>query len=177
MSPNGTAEKAVTSALAARFEKALAETGAVSAAQTRKEDREMSSGDRASAAMVQSAGLLVSLHTGAALSPQAPLIQIYHSPIPAEGGDLAACAARAKAVADAMAKALLAEADPPTVVVRSAPLRLQNAAKLPCLVVELGSLNQPDGEAMLLSEEQRGAVVDRMAKALAAAVAAVDAQR
>ncbi len=177
MSPNGTAEKAITSALAVRFEKALAETGTLSAAPTRKEDREMSTGDRVAAAASQSAGLLVSLHTGAAISPQAPLIQIYHAPIPAEGGDLAACAVRAKAVADAMAKALAAGEDAPTMAVRTVPLRLQTAAKIPCLLVELGSLNQADGEAMLVSEEQRGALVDRMARALAAAVADVNAQR
>jgi N-acetylmuramoyl-L-alanine amidase len=177
MSPNGTAEKAVTAALVARFEKALAETGTLSAAPTRKEDREMSVSDRVAAAAAQSAGLLVSLHTGAALSPQAPLIQIYHAPIPAEGGDLAAAAARAKAVAKAMAKALAAGDDAPVVAVRTVPLRLQSAAKMPCLLVELGSLNQADGEAMLTAEEQRGALVDRMAKALAAAVADVNAQR
>jgi N-acetylmuramoyl-L-alanine amidase len=177
MGPNGTAEKAITAAMAARFEKARTETGALSAAQTRKEDKEISIGDRVSAAVAQSAGLLVSLHTGAALSPQAPLIQIYHSPVPAEGGDLAACAIRAKAVADAMGKALAEGADAPTVTVRALPLRLQTAAKMPCLLIELASLNQADGEALLVAEDQRGPLVDRTARALAAALASVNAQR
>jgi N-acetylmuramoyl-L-alanine amidase len=177
MSPNGTAEKAITAALAARLERALAESGTLSAVQTRKEDREMSTGDRVTAASSQSAGLLLSLHTGAALSPQAPLIQIYHSPIPVEGGDLAACATRAKAVAEAMAKALAAGDDPPAVAVRTVPLRLQTAAKMPCVLVELGSLNQAEGESMLVAEERRGVFVDQLAKALAAAVADVNAQR
>ncbi len=175
--PNGTAEKTVTAAMAARFEKALAETGTVSSGPARKEDRDLSIGDRVSAASTQSAGLLVSLHAGASLSPQAPLIQIYHAPIPAEGGDLAVCVNRAKALAQAMAKALASDDNAPTVAVRSMPLRLQSAAKMPCLMVELGSLNQAEGEAMLVSEEQRGALVDRLAKALATAVAAVNTQR
>ncbi len=176
MGPNGTAEKAITAAMAARFQKTLAEGGALSATLTRKEDRESSVTDRVSAASAQSAGLLVSLHAGAALSPQAPLIQIYHAPVPAEGGDLAACATRAKAIADAMAKALATGDDAPAVVVRAVPLRLQTAAKMPCLLVELGLLNQADGEAMLLAEEQRDALADRMARALAAAVAEVNGQ-
>ena len=76
-----------------------------------------------------------------------------------------------------MAKALASDDNAPTVAVRSMPLRLQSAAKMPCLMVELGSLNQAEGEAMLVSEEQRGALVDRLAKALATAVAAVNTQR
>ena len=175
--PNGTAEKAVTAALAAIFEKDLAATGTVSAAVVRREDREMSASDRAAAAGSQSAGLLVSLHAGAALSPQSPQIQIYHAPIPAEGGDLAACATRAKALAEALARALAAEPDPPSVAVHAIPLRLQTAAKMPCLLLELGALNQAEGEALLVSEEQRAALTDRLAKALAAAVADVNAQR
>ena len=177
ISPNGTAEKAITVALAARLEKALAESGAVSSGTTRKEDKEISISDRVSAAGTQAAGLLVSVHTGASLSPQAPLVQIYHAPIPAEGGDLAAFAARAKALAEATAKALATGDNPPSVAVRAAPLRLQTAAKMPCLLVELGSLNQAEGEALLVSEEQRGALVDRLAKALTAALAAVNTQR
>jgi len=89
---------------------------------------------------------------------------------------LAACATRAKAVADAMAKALAAGEDAPSVVVRTVPLRLQSAAKLPCLLVEVGALNQADGESMLTAEDQRGALVDRLAKALAAAVTEVNGQ-
>lgn len=177
ISPNGTAEKTITVALADRFEKALAETGTVSSGPTRKEDKETSAGDRVSAANAQSAGLLVSLHTGASLSPQAPLIQIYRAPVPVEGGDMAACANRAKALAEATAKALATGDNPPTVAVWTLPLRLQSAAKMPCLLVELGSLNQAEGETLLISEEQRGALVDRLARALAAAVADVNAQR
>ncbi len=177
MSPSGTAEKAITAAMALRFQKSLAETGTVSAVPMRKEDKEISLSDRASAASAQSAGLLLSLHTGAALSPQAPLIQIYHAPVPAEGGDLAACANRAKALADALAKALATGDDPPSVAVRTVPLRLQSAAKMPCLLVEVGSLNQSEGESLLIAEDRRNPLVDRLAKALAAAVADVNAQR
>ncbi|HOC73521.1 MAG TPA: hypothetical protein PKL54_11930, partial [Candidatus Hydrogenedentes bacterium] len=50
---------------------------------------------------------------------------------------------------------------------RSAPLRLQTAAAVPCLLVECGSLATAEGEAALTDEAARAALADALAAALA----------
>jgi len=162
--PGGLKEKDVTLALAQRMAAKFSELSQVPAALTRTEDRTLTAGERAVAQGVRPGALIVGVHIGASAAATPP-VSVLYPPVRGEGGDADGLAARAADLAVAFA-ASLAKAGLPAVA-RSAPLRLQTAAAVPCLLVECGSLATAGGEAALTDEAARAALADALATALA----------
>ncbi len=162
--PGGLKEKDVTLALAQRMAAKFSELSQVPAALTRTEDRTLTAGERAVAQGVRPGALIVGVHIGASAAATPP-VSVLYPPVRGEGGDADGLAARAGDLAAAFAASLLKAGLP--AVARSAPLRLQTAAAVPCLLVECGSLATAGGEAALTDEAARAALADALATALA----------
>ena len=162
--PNGLQEKGVTLALAQRVAAKFAELSQIPAALTRTDDRTMTAGERTVAQGVRPGALMVSIHIGASSAPAAP-VTVLHPAVRGEGGDADGLAARAADLAAGLAAALTGANRP--AAVHGAPLRVQAAAAVPCILLECGTLATAEGEAALADEAAVASLADAVAAALA----------
>jgi len=171
--PNGLQEKGVTLALAQRVAAKFAELSQIPAALTRADDQTMTAGERTVAQGVRPGALIVSIHIGASSAPAAP-VTVLHPAVRGEGGDADGLAARAADLAAGLAAALTGANQP--AAVHSAPLRVQTAAAVPCILLECGTLATAEGEAALTDEAAAASLADALAAALAQTLEAFNAR-
>lgn len=164
---DGVLEKEVTLALARRVADKFKELSRVPVSLTRDADRAMTAGERAAANGVRPGALLVSLHAGAPAAPEGAGVLLLHAPVTGRGGDPDALAGRAQSFAEGLAGKLNGAEDGVKAAVRAAPLRLQTAAGVPCVLAECGTLATAEGAAALADAARRDALADGIAAALA----------
>ncbi len=175
VSPEGLAEKDVTLRVAKKLEALLASTGALTVYQTRAEDSALGARERAGLASSKEGHLLVSIHTGAAYTPQATGCDVFHAPPPPAEATMGRRSTRASApkrdasresryFAEAIAGSLQAAIGAPVRPAREVPLRLLTEASMPAVLVEIGYLTNPS-EATLLGQDTH---LDRVAEGIAA---------
>lgn len=171
--PGGLQEKNVTLAQAQRVAAKFAELSQIPAALTRADDQTMTAGERTVAQGVRPGALIVSIHIGASSAPAAP-VTVLHPAVRGEGGDADGLAARAADLAAGLAAALTGANQP--AAVHSAPLRVQTAAAVPCILLECGTLATAEGEAALTDEAAAASLADALAAALAQTLEAFNAR-
>lgn len=171
--PGGVQEKNVTLALAQRVAAKFAELSQIPVALTRADDQTLTAGERAVAQGVRPGALIVGIHIGASTAA-APPVTVLHPAVRGEGGDADGLAARAADLATALAAALTGANRP--AAVHSAPLRVQAAAAVPCLLLECGTLATAEGEAALTEEAAAASLADALAAALAETLEAFNAR-
>ena len=174
---NGLTEKEVALAIARQVKDRLEGVAGVQVVLTREDDRALSELERASVAHRRGADLFVSIHTGASPAPEAEGHRVFFStPAAEEGGAAPGSAVRraqardlraqSAAVAAAIAEALTGHTDGPVKGVRQVPVRVLRTLEVPAVLVEIGVITHPDGEARLGSE----AYQDDAAAAIASAI-------
>ncbi len=164
---DGVLEKEVTLALAQRVAEKFKERSKIPVSLTRDGDRAMTAGERAASGGVKPGALLVSLHAGAPAAPEGAGVLLLHAPVTGRGGDPDALAGRAQSFAEGLAGKLNGAEGGAKAAVRAAPLRLQTAAGVPCVLAECGTLSTAEGAAALADAARRDALADGIAAALA----------
>ena len=155
-------EKDITLALAREVGRILKEDGGITVFLTRSEDRDLSTTERKHAATEAKAGLLVSLHSGAALAPEARGYAVFHQP-----GE-----AKSAAIAESVARALSETVQPEWSyhAPRAVPLRLMAGSPMPSILVEAGFATNPDDARLLLAPDGLARVAQGIARGILAAV-------
>jgi len=156
-------------ALAVRLKEAMEKGGRVEVLLTRDSDRLLTRHERVSLANSNQGDLLLSLHAGAAFSPQAHGFEIYccqeGQDQPAGGPPSvgSAYAARSRVVAGHVAAALAEGTETEARGVRQLRCHLLTDLAMPGLLIEVGFLTNPSEEAMLQTEAYQTALAEAIA--------------
>lgn len=145
----------------------LAETGNVETILTRTDNRAVSIGERSRIATDGNVGLILSIHSGAALTPTVSGTSVLYGTNPDGSED-----PEARAAAATIAKAIADSTGRETRAVRGMPMRLRGPAHAPSILVEVACLNNPAEERILSDEDFRS----RVAAGLADGIKRVAAQ-
>ena len=169
----GLRECDLTLAVAMRLKPILEKTAHVEALLTREKDRTLTLRERVSFANTNRGDLLLSIHAGAAFSPQAHGFEIYCCK---EGQDVAAgtlpeaapsggsaYAARSRAIAEQVAAALAQATEAEPRGVRQLRCHLLTDLAMPGLLIEVGFLTNPSEEAMLETQAYQTALAEGIA--------------
>jgi len=165
--PAGTNEKDLALAVALRLRDTLRESGGITVHLTREEDRDLTLLERVSLITQHPNAVVISLHTGASLSPGAHGVELF---TPAPGGaSEAALASRSKGLAEAIAGTVPGRVETPFRGIRPAPLRLFRETALPGVLVEIGCLTNPAEETLMKTESYQRLMAQGIAEGLRAA--------
>ena len=172
----GLRECDLTLAVALQLEELIEKTAHVDVLLTREKDRPLTRGERVSFANTNRGDLLLSIHAGAAYSPQAHGFEIYCCK---EGQDTAggtvpeaalsvgsAYAARSRTIAEEIATALAQATEAEPRGVRQLRCHLLTDLAMPGVLLEVGFLTSPSEETMLETPAYQTA----LAKGIAAGV-------
>ncbi|MFQ5896519.1 MAG: N-acetylmuramoyl-L-alanine amidase [Nitrospinota bacterium] len=185
----GMVEKAITLRVAQELASRLRRELGLRVVLTRTSDVPLTPAERASIANAEEADLFLSLHADGALSPQAqgPEVFVVEPPggLPpvgpgqdgAPGGEVALRAilweaaqggalAESQRLAAALAEVLGGAVGGRTIPVWSAPLVTLEGAQMPAVYVNLGYLTNPEQEARLGREGERGGLVSAIVQGL-----------
>jgi N-acetylmuramoyl-L-alanine amidase len=165
--PGGTNEKDLALAVALRLRDALRESGGLTVHLTREEDRDLTLLERVSLITQHPGAVVISLHTGASLSPGAHGVEVF-TPAPGGAAD-AGMAARSKGLAEAIAGTVPGRVETPFRGIRPAPLRLYRETGLPGVLVEMGCLTNPAEESLMKTESYQRLMAQGLAEGLRAA--------
>ena len=160
-------------AVALQLEELIEKTAHVEALLTREKDRPLTRRERVTFANTNRGDLLLSIHAGAAFSPQAHGFEIYCCK---EGQDVAAgtlpeaapsggsaYAARSRAIAEQVAAALAQATEAEPRGVRQLRCHLLTDLAMPGLLIEVGFLTNPSEEAMLETQAYQTALAEGIA--------------
>lgn len=175
----GVTEKSVALAVAERVRDLLSKSSAFSVALTREKDVELSEAQRAVAANNSQANVLITLHTGSALSPAVEGIAVLFPGANALAQQTAAARAGAPSIesprtqaSERMARTLATTLATATGArlrgVVEAPVRMLASTTMPSVMVELGCLSNPDEAARLATEEYQQSLAEGIANGLLA---------
>lgn len=183
----GLRECDLTLALAMRLEQILEKTTHVQALLTREKDRTLTGRERVSFANTNRGDLLLSIHAGAAFSPQAHGFEIYccKEGQEVEDGTLpeaarsvgSAYAARSRAIAEQVAAALAKATETEPSPVRELRCHLLTDLAMPGMLIEVGFLTNPSEEAMLETQAYQTALAEGIAAGVRARLTATPTQR
>lgn len=175
---SGLIEKDLTLDIALRVEKALASRLGQTLFLTRREDIDLSPGQRVALMHNTKGDLVVSIHLGAAASPNTHGAAIFYAPTPGAtlaradsyGEDRGAESARlAGMLRDSLSKATGSAVQG----MYEANVRLLNRVPVPGVLVEIGNLSNPSDESLLALESYR----DRVSAGIAEGIVAYVEQR
>ncbi len=167
---DGLTEKGVTLPLAQSLGRFLLSRGA-RALYTRTEDQAMTASQRAAAAKGQQNALIVSLHAGRCVEGQetAGVTVAWDSGKANTTGEAAPKSALAAEIGARLVSLLRERGIPARGV--DAPIRLQQAADAPVLLIECGCLESKTGRRVLTDEAERDALATSLGEALLSAAA------
>lgn len=172
---SGLIEKNLTLDIALRVEKALASRLGQTLFLTRREDIDLSPGQRVALTHNTKGDLVVSIHLGAAASPNTHGAAIFYAPtqgpILARAGsyveDRGAGSAR---LAGMIRESLSTATGSPVQGLYEANVRLLSRVPVPGVLVEIGNLSNPSDESLLALESYRDKVSTGIAEGIVAFV-------
>ncbi|MCF6286619.1 MAG: N-acetylmuramoyl-L-alanine amidase [Candidatus Hydrogenedentes bacterium] len=163
---NGLLEKALCLAVASDLRRILKEQYGIATIMTRDKDESVSGAVRLTQATTGKATLILSIHGGASSATEAHGFHVFaHKPKRSLSTDAKPALEAAQAIADALDSATNQAPRP----VREIPLLLMRDSNLPCILVELGNLANPDDEAKLSSAAHQRSLAVALAKGIGAA--------
>ena len=173
---SGLKEEDLALGIAVRLQRQLQGVGGKQAFLTRSSDVDVAQKERADFANSQEGDLLISVHAGAGFSPAAHGFEVFYSPVNdvwtvADGrltgkAGSSECAARSRALAEALGPALAEATSAENRGVREVRCVLLKDVAMPAVLVEVGYLTNAAEEAMLETE----AYQLRIAQGLAAGI-------
>jgi N-acetylmuramoyl-L-alanine amidase len=148
--PAGAPEKEVSLAIAQRLAKQLQQDGRFKVVLTRNDDSSPTIADRANMVKQQDKPLLVSIHTGAAVTPEAEGFEVFY-----QGSYSRSRVAgnKAREAAETIARSVERESGAALRGVRRAPLKLFALSEAPGCLIETGCITNPGEEARLATAD------------------------
>lgn len=172
------AEKDITLAILLRLRSLLKERTTLTIHLTRDTDKEITTAIRAKTANALKGDLLLSVHAGYSNVQRRNGVVFFTDQLPAPPDAKAdseirhafmlrrSCGEQASKLAYTMAELMATDNALGPVRVRKAPLLLQQTAEMPCILVELAYLNNPDITALITEEEYQLRIAEMLAHAI-----------
>lgn len=159
----GAAEEEICLAVANKVAELLKEDKRFTVVLTRPEDKAVSLAERVALVKQQESPFLLSIHTGANLSPAASGTEVFYS---GEFSRSRVSGSQGKGAAETIATALAAETGGTPRGVRRAPIQIITQSDALGCLVELGNLSNPDQAAQLAAAEYQDKAARGLANAL-----------
>jgi len=171
-------EKDVSLALVLKTRNILKETSPLTVYVTRDADKDVLQNARAKSEYAAKSSLLISLHAGYSFSPQTAGVVLFVDQLPSSLDAKAdeevrqaymkrrANGEKAAKIAYAIAQHIAEENTLGSVTVRKAPLILQHLSEIPCIMIELAYLSNPDVVASITEDAYQTGIAEALARAI-----------
>lgn len=171
-------EKDISLALMLKTRNILKETSPLTVYVTRDADKDVLQNARAKSEYTAKSSLLISLHAGYSFSPQTAGVVLFVDQLPTSFDAKAdeevrqaymkrrANGEQAAKIAYAIAQHLAEENTLGSVTVRKAPLILQHLSEIPCIMIELAYLSNPDVVASITDDAYQTGIAEALARAI-----------
>ncbi|MCK5861365.1 MAG: N-acetylmuramoyl-L-alanine amidase [Candidatus Hydrogenedentes bacterium] len=173
-------EKDISLSLLLKLRNILKETTSLTLHLTRDSDKNMPLSTRGKTA--DAGDLLISIHTGYSTAASAHGITLFTDQLPSPPKSNAAekirrqynkrrtCGEKAATITYRIAHVLAEENLPGPITVRTAPLIIQRLSTVPCILIELAYLNNPDITNLITENEYQTHIAEILAHAISVAL-------